>query len=63
VPKHSKIDSVQTVWLGPLLITGFGLLFGGFACFWLFLVTRGIRLQQTQESEPNGAANAAPPHL
>jgi hypothetical protein len=54
VPKHSKIDSFQTVWLGPLLITGFGLLFGGFACFWLFLAARGIRLQQTPEGEQDG---------
>lgn len=43
-PKHSQIESFQSVWLGPLFITGFGLLFGGFACFWLFLWTRAARL-------------------
>lgn len=25
-PKHSKIESFETVWLGPLVVTGFGLL-------------------------------------
>jgi len=34
-PKRSEIDSFQTVWLGPLIFTGFGLVFGGFAGFWL----------------------------
>lgn len=46
VPKHSKIESFQTLWLGPLLITGFGLLFGGFASFWLFMWTRAARLHK-----------------
>jgi hypothetical protein len=45
-PKHSKIESFQTVWFGPVFITGFGLLFGGFACFWLFMWTRAARLQK-----------------
>lgn len=49
-PKNSKIDSFQTVWLGPLLITGFGLLFGGFACFWLFLATRATRLEKEKNA-------------
>ena len=43
-PKHSKMESFQTVWLGPIIVTGFGLLFGGFACFWLFMWTRAARL-------------------
>lgn len=43
-PKHSQIESFQTVWLGPLLITGFGLLFGGFAALWLFLVSRATSI-------------------
>ncbi len=45
-PKHSKIESFKTVWLGPVFVTGFGLLFGGFACFWLFMWTRVARLQK-----------------
>jgi Protein of unknown function (DUF3592) len=45
-PKRSKIESFQTVWLGPVFVTGFGLLFGGFACFWLFMWTRAARLQK-----------------
>lgn len=44
-PKHSEIDSFDTVWSGPLIITGFGLLFGGFASFWLLLATRARRLE------------------
>jgi hypothetical protein len=58
-PKNSKIDSFQTVWLGPLVITGFGLLFGGFACFWLFMATRGIRLEQLRKSEQGAGADGA----
>lgn len=46
-PKRSKIQSFQTVWLGPLFVTGFGLSFGGFATFWLFLWSR---LTRTRES-------------
>jgi hypothetical protein len=44
--KQSKIYSFQTVWLYPLFITGFGLLFGGIASLVLFLVSRGARLQK-----------------
>jgi hypothetical protein len=43
-PKKSEIDSFQTLWRSPLAFTGFGLLFGGFACFWLFMWTRQSRL-------------------
>ncbi len=35
-PRHSKIESFETVWLGPVVVTSFGLLVGGFACFWLY---------------------------
>lgn len=49
-PKNSKIDSFMTLWLGPLAITGFGLLYGGFSCFWLFWATRGIRLGQVEQA-------------
>jgi hypothetical protein len=48
-PQHSKIDSFQTVWLVPLIFTGFGLLFGGFAYFWLFAATRGIKLEKSKD--------------
>ena len=49
-PKNSKIDSFETVWLGPLLVTGIGLLSGGFACFWLALARRWFRQQQLRET-------------
>ena len=52
IPEHSKIDAFETVWLGPLLTIGFGVVFGGFAGFWLYLTTRGIRLQQAAKSNP-----------
>jgi hypothetical protein len=39
-PKNSKIKSFQTVWLGPVIATGFGLFSAGFASLWLFLWTR-----------------------
>ena len=42
-PEHSMIDSFQTIWLSPVFITAFGLLFGGFACFWLWLWIRAAR--------------------
>ncbi len=45
-PKHSKIKSFESLWLGPLFMSGFGLLFGGFASFWLFMWIRGSRLLQ-----------------
>ncbi len=44
-PKQSQIQTFQTVWLGPLFVTGFGLLFGGFACFWLFVWSRASLIQ------------------
>jgi len=46
-PKHSKIESFQTVWFGPLMITVMGILGGAFACFWLFLWIRGTRLKNS----------------
>lgn len=49
-PKHSAIDSFHTVWLAPLFITGFGLIFGGFASFWLFLATRAMRLEKEKNA-------------
>jgi len=45
-PKHSRIESFQTIWLGPVLIAGFGLLFGGFAGFWLFIVSRATSIMR-----------------
>jgi hypothetical protein len=42
-PKNSEIDTFRQVWLGPLFVTGFGMAFGGFACFWLYVVIRGTR--------------------
>ena len=45
-PKHSEIESFQTLWFGPVFFTGFGLIFGGFACLWLFMWTRAARLQK-----------------
>jgi hypothetical protein len=41
-PTHSTIDSFKTLWLGPMLVMGFGLLFGGFALTMLFILTRNI---------------------
>lgn len=43
-PSRSKINSFQTLWLGPIILIGFGLLFAGFASFWLVLWVRGARL-------------------
>lgn len=40
VPKRSKIKSFQTLWLGPVMVTGFGVVFAGFASLWLFLWIR-----------------------
>jgi hypothetical protein len=40
-PTRSEIDSFQTIWLGPLIAIGFGLLFAGFHIFFqYFFVTR-----------------------
>jgi hypothetical protein len=50
-PKRSNIDSFQTVWLGPLFIAGFGLLFGGFACVWLMIASRAIARRERFEAE------------
>lgn len=49
-PKHSQIESFQTIWLGPSLITGFGLLFGGFAGLWLFLVSRATSITRHDDA-------------
>ena len=50
-PTNCNIDSFQSVWLEPLLLSGFGLLFGGFACFWLLIVARSTR----RENDRRGA--------
>jgi hypothetical protein len=47
-PKNSEIDTFGQVWLGPLLVTGFGMAFGGFACFWLYVVIRGTRTEKRE---------------
>jgi hypothetical protein len=39
-PERSEIDSFQTIWLGPLIATGFGLLFFGIPYCTIFLATR-----------------------
>jgi len=39
-PTRSEIDSFQTIWLGPLITTGFGLLFFGIPYYTIFLATR-----------------------
>jgi hypothetical protein len=39
-PTRSEIDSFQTIWIGPLICTGFGLLFGGLAYYLIFQSTR-----------------------
>lgn len=45
-PEHAKIDSFMTVWLGPGLITVFGLMFGSFAGVFYFLATYLTRQRQ-----------------
>ncbi len=61
-PEHARIDSFQTLWLGPLAITGFGLLFGGFACFWLSFATRAVKqMQDRGGAEPVTEADADHP--
>jgi len=54
-PKISNIDSFGEIWLTPILVTGFGLLFGGFACFWLFLANRAIQIEKNKNiaEQPN----------
>ena len=39
-PDDAKIDSYQQIWLGPWVLGGFGILFGGFGAVFNFLVTR-----------------------
>jgi hypothetical protein len=48
-PKISNIDSFGEIWLTPILITGFGLIFGGFAYFWLFLANRAIQIEKNKD--------------
>ena len=45
IPKHSKIESFQTVWLGPLICSGLGMLLGCFASFWLSLWSGAARIE------------------
>jgi len=49
-PTSSEIDTFGQVWLGPLLVTGFGMAFGGFACFWLYVVIRGTRTEKENDA-------------
>jgi hypothetical protein len=49
-PNNSEIDTFGQVWLGPLLVTGFGMAFGGFAYFWLYVVIRGTRAENTNDA-------------
>jgi hypothetical protein len=46
VPKHSKIDSFQTIWLFPLALTGFGLAVIAFSRYWTYSATHMIRLEK-----------------
>jgi hypothetical protein len=39
-PTRSEIDSFQTIWLGPLITTGFGSLFAGIPFCTMLLATR-----------------------
>jgi hypothetical protein len=50
-PKHSNIDSFLTLWLGPFLATGFGLLLVGFSCSILLVATR----EKGREKEKSAA--------
>jgi hypothetical protein len=47
-PKHSNIDSFKTVWFGPVFLTGFGFLSGGFASVFVYVWQR---VSQTQRNE------------
>lgn len=49
-PKSSEIDSFSQIWLMPLLMSGFGMAFGGFACVWLFVVIRGTRTENRNDA-------------
>jgi hypothetical protein len=49
-PAISKIDSFETVWLGPVVITGFGLFIGGFASLWLLGWSRATRRFERREN-------------
>ena len=49
-PINSKIDTFGQVWLTPLFMSGFGMAFGGFACFWLYVVIRGTRNENTNDA-------------
>jgi hypothetical protein len=64
-PKISNIDSFGEIWLVPLSITGFGLFFGGFACFWLFLANRAIQIEKNKniiEQASEEESNRLPTH-
>ena len=49
-PKNSEIDSFGQIWIMPLLMSGFGVVFGGFACFWLYAVIRGTRTEKENDA-------------
>ena len=51
-PMIAKIDLFETVWLGPVVVTGFGLFVGGFASLWLFGWTRAMRRFERHEHVP-----------
>lgn len=50
-PEDSRIDTFGGIWSGPLAVTGFGILFGGLTCLWLFAAIRTV----TPEQEPGSA--------
>ncbi len=39
-PAQARIDSFEMLWMGPLLVSGFGGLFTGFAALLLFMWNR-----------------------
>ena len=54
-PDNAKIDSYQQIWLGPLVLGGFGILFGGFGAVFNFLVTRQAKIGRVgKETQARG---------
>jgi len=58
-PKHSEIDSFGTIWTAPLLVTVFGVVFGGFSFLWTFIAVWAIRSKsERQRAERDAAASS-----
>ena len=56
VPENAMIDSFRQVWLMPMFLTVFGLLFGGFAGVWLYVLKRATRTWNTEVTPDNVGA-------